>query len=218
VRLPIEEALALALRGPAPYVVADAGDATNGGSTGDSTELLRAALSHQDRRIWLTVTDEDAAGVLRALDLGTETTVTLGSGPTGTYNEATTVVGRVLAHPAGPFVYSHPYSRGLAGDLGTSAVLGIDELRVVVHARPVGLIDAEPYAGAGLDPRAAEVLQAKSHISYRTGFAPITDRSIVANTPGPTTGDLAALPWRHRPRPLWPFEDPGTPWREAAAT
>ena len=48
-RLPIAEALALALRGPAPFVVADAGDATNGGSEGDSTELLRAALPHPDR-------------------------------------------------------------------------------------------------------------------------------------------------------------------------
>jgi microcystin degradation protein MlrC len=214
-RMAVAEALDIALGGPAPYVVADAGDATNGGSTGDSTELLRAALSHQDRRIWLTVTDVDASRALRALALGTETTVTLGSGPTGTYNQAITVVGRVLAHPAGPFVYSHPYSRGLAGDLGTSAVLGIGELRVVVHARPVGLIDAEPYVGAGLDPSAAEVLQAKSHISYRTGFAPLTDRSIVADTPGPTTADLATLPWRNRPRPLWPLEDPSTPWREA---
>jgi len=49
VRLPIGDALDLALRGPGPYVVADAGDATNGGSPGDSTELLRAALPHRDR-------------------------------------------------------------------------------------------------------------------------------------------------------------------------
>ena len=212
--LPIKEALDLALRGPAPYVVADAGDATNGGSTGDSTELLRAALPWRDRRIWLTVTDRAAAATLRALDVGAEAHLTLGDGPLGAYNEATPVAGTVLAHPQGGFVYSHPFSRGLAGDLGVSAVLGIGAIRVVVHARPVGLIDPEPYVGAGLRPEDAEVLQAKSHISYRAGFARITDHSVVAATPGPTTADLASLPWRRRPRPLWPFEEPATPWRD----
>ena len=214
VRLPIEQALAAALRGPGPFVVADAGDATNGGSRGDSTELLRAALPHRDRHIWMTITDPAAAAALRAVGVGAEARVTLGSGPRGNYNEATAVEGIVEGHPEGRFRYSHPFSRGLAGDLGTCAVLGIGLIRVIVHERPVGLIDPEPYVGAGLHPKEAEVLQAKSHISYRAGFARITDRSVVASTPGPTTADLASLPWRRRPRPLWPFEEPPTPWRD----
>ncbi len=214
VRLPIEQALAVALRGPGPFVVADAGDATNGGSPGDSTELLRAALPYRDRNIWMTITDPAAASALRAIEAGAEARVTLGGGLRGNYNEATAVEGLVLDHPESRFRYSHPFSRGLAGDLGTCAVLGIGRIRVVVHERPVGLIDPEPYVGAGLHPEDAEVLQAKSHISYRAGFARITDRSVVASTPGPTTADLASLPWRRRPRPLWPFEEPPTPWRD----
>jgi microcystin degradation protein MlrC len=193
-------------------LVADAGDATNGGSAGDSTELLRAALAHRDRRIWLTVTDP-AAAALRGLPVGSGVIVTLGSGAPGTFNEATRVEGHVAALPDGRFRYSHPFSAGVPGDLGACAVLAVGELRVVVHSRPVGLIDPEPYAGAGLRPEEAEVLQAKSHVSYRAGFARVSDRSVVASTPGPTTADLASLPWRRRPRPLWPFEEPPTPWR-----
>jgi microcystin degradation protein MlrC len=216
-RLPIADALAEALTGPPPYVVADAGDATNGGSRGDSTELLRAALAHTDRRIMLTVTDPAAAAVLVTADIGTTVTVTLGTGAPGTYHAATTVTGIVLAHPEGRFRYQHPFSRGLPGDLGSCAVLGIDALRVVVHTLPVGLIDPTPYVGAGLDPADAEVIQAKSHISYRAGFDPIPERIGVAATPGPTTADLASLPWRRRPRPLWPFEEPSEPWRTPGA-
>ncbi|MFN8623098.1 MAG: M81 family metallopeptidase [Chloroflexota bacterium] len=213
-RLPIADALAVALGGPAPYVVADAGDATNGGSEGDSTELLRAALPHRDRRIFLTVTDPAAARVLRATELGAEASVTLGTGPGGAYNAATAVSGTVAAHPDGRFTYSHPFSRGLPGDLGVCAVIAIGELRVVVHEKPVGLIDPEAYRGAGLDPAAAEVLQAKSHVSYKAGFDPVTPRSVIAATPGPTTAALDTLPWRRRPAPLWPFEEPPTPWRD----
>lgn len=212
-RLPIREALAEALAGPPPYVVADSGDATNGGSPGDSTELLRAALSHTERRIMLTIVDPRAATELCAARVGTSLAVTLGSGPPGTYHEATPVGGVVLAHPSGSFRYRHPFSRGLAGDLGACAVLGIGELRVVVHSLPVGLIDPTPYEGAGLEPASAEVIQAKSHVGYRAGFDPLTGRSVVAATPGPTTADLASLPWRRRGRPLWPFEEPPTPWR-----
>lgn len=215
-RLPIGDALAEALAGPAPYVLADAGDATNGGSRGDSTELLRAALGHTDRRVMLSITDPDAAATLRATAPGTTLTLTLGTGDPGTYHAATRVTGTVLAHPEGRFRYQHPFSRGLAGDLGTCAVLAIGSLRVVVHSLPVGLIDPAPYVGAGLDPADAEVIQAKSHVSYRAGFDPVTPRSVVAATPGPTTADLASLPWRRRPRPLWPFEEPPGPWRSPA--
>jgi microcystin degradation protein MlrC len=161
----------------------------------------------------LTLTDPAAAAALRAADVGTTVTVALGGGPPDAYDAATRVTGTVLAHPEGRFRYQHPFSRGVPGDLGTCAVLGIGELRVVVHSLPVGVIDPGPYLGAGLDPADAEVIQAKAHISYRTGFDPLTPRSVVAATPGPTTADLAALPWRRRSRPLWPFEEPPGPWR-----
>lgn len=213
-RHPIADALAIALAGPAPFVLADAGDATNGGSTGGSTVLLRAALAHADRRILLTVTDPVAAVRLRATPVGTTVHVTLGTGAADAFDAPVAVEGTVLAHPEGRFTYAHPFSRGVTADLGPSAVLGIGALRVVVHATPVGLIDPEAYRAAGLDPGAAEVIQAKSHVSYRAGFAPVTARSVVAATPGPTTADLASLPWRHRPRPLWPFEEPASPWRD----
>jgi microcystin degradation protein MlrC len=215
-RLPIGEALAEALGGPAPYVLADAGDATNGGSPGDSTELLRAALPHADRRIMLTIADPAAVRALRAAEVGTLARVTLGSGAPGEYHQATPVEAVVLSRPDGRFRYRHPFSQGIAGDLGDCAVLGIGGLRVVVHSLAVGLIDPTPYEGAGLDPATAEVIQAKSHVSYRAGFDQLTERSVVAATPGPTTADLASLPWRRRPRPLWPFEEPSTPWRTPA--
>jgi len=213
-RHPIAEALAIALAGPAPYVLADAGDATNGGSTGGSTVLLRAALAHADRRILLTVTDPAAAAALCAIPVGATARITLGAGAPDAFDAPLPVEGIVLAHPVGRFTYAHPFSRGVAADLGPSAVLGIGAIRVVVHSTPVGLIDPEAYRAAGLDPATAEVIQAKSHVSYRAGFAPVTPRSVVASTPGPTTADLASLPWRHRPRPLWPFEEPASPWRD----
>lgn len=206
-RQPAAAALAQALAGPAPYVVADAGDATNGGSRGDSTELLRAALGHSRRRIWLTLLDAAAARAARSAGHGSTLALDLGSGAPGAYNERVRVTATVMATPEGAFAYTHPFAAGLRGDLGAAAVLAIGEIRVVAHAHEVIVIDPQPYVAAGLDPRDAEVLQAKSQVSYRAGFAAVTPRSVVADTDGPTTASLPRLPYMKRPRPLFPFED-----------
>lgn len=207
-RPPIDEALALALREPAPFVIADAGDATNGGAPGDSTCLLRAAMARPEHRVFLTIADAAAAQRLAPEPIGSVVATTLGDGGTGEYNEATTITATVLAHPDGAFEYAHPFSRGQRADLGSTTVLGLGEMRIVVHERPVGVIDPSPYVAAGLDPMSAAVLQAKSHISYRIGFAAVTERSVVADTPGPTTANLSLLTYLRRPIPLYPFEEP----------
>ena len=70
------------------------------------------------------------------------------------------------------------------------------------------LIGAHEQHARDADPAAAAVVQAKSHVSFKAGFESITTRSVVAETGGPTTGDLPSLHYARRPVPLYPFEDP----------
>jgi microcystin degradation protein MlrC len=132
----------------------------------------------------------------------------VGSGAPGAYNERTALEADVTALPDGRLTYLGPFARGVTADMGRSAVVGIGEVRVVLHGRTVMEIDPSPYLAAGLDPTQADVLQAKSHVSFRAGYAHVTDRFVVADTPGPTMADLARMPFERRPRPLFPFEDP----------
>jgi microcystin degradation protein MlrC len=207
-RLPVDEALDVALAGPAPYVVADAGDATNGGSVGDSTELLRAVLRRGDARVLLSVRDPVAAGAAYRAGAGASFAASLGSGPPGAYNERAGLEAEVVSVFDGDVVYSHPVNRGYRSATGPAAVLRRGRLHVVVHTRSLGVIDPALYEAFGIDPASFDVVQAKSHVSYRAGFAPLTTRSVVADTGGPTTANLALLPYRRRPRPLFPFEEP----------
>ena len=108
----------------------------------------------------------------------------------------------------GPIAYSHPAAPG-ADDLGAAALVRAGGVEVVVHERSVRVIDPAIYLALGADPAAAHVVQAKSQVNYRLGFAPLTERSVVADTPGPTTARLERLPYLKRPRPPFPFEDPG---------
>lgn len=215
----VDAALAAALARPGPVVLADMGDATNGGSVGDSTELLRAALRHPavgpgrsggpGPAVALTVTDPAAAAAAARAGEGAVVDLALGTGAPGDYNARTELPGaRVERVFDGTFAYTHPVNAGYRASTGPAALVRAGGLAVVVHTRSLGVIDPAPYVALGLDPAAAHVLQAKSHVSYRAGFAPVTTRDVRADTGGPTAADLARLPYRRRPRPLFPFERP----------
>jgi microcystin degradation protein MlrC len=207
-RFTMAVALQQALEGPPPVVIADAGDSPTGGALGDSTELLRVATRFPGRRIWMAVTDAPATKRARDAGIGNRISLSIGSGALGSYNAKTEIEADVLGLPDGHFTYLGPYARGVTADLGDAALVGIGEVRIILHARQVLEFDPSPFIAAGLDPVAAEVLQAKSHVTYRAGYAHVTDRFVVADTPGPTAADLTLLPYQRRPTPLFPFEDP----------
>ena len=111
----------------------------------------------------------------------------------------------------GELRYTHPAALGQRDRPGRSALVRRGGLQVVVHERPVRLIDPVLFEALGIDPAAADVLQAKSQVSYKAGFARVTERSVVADTPGPSSANLLSLPYRRRPRPMFPFEPEATP-------
>ena len=207
-RPPIDEALAEALAGPPPVVLGDAGDATNGGAIGDSTELLRAALRRGGANLLLSIRDAEAAAAATRAGEASTIELALGGGATGDYNERTPLEARIERLFDGEVVYTHPVNAGYRAATGPAALLaGPGGLRVVVHSRSVGVIDPALYVALGVDPAESAVIQAKSHVSFKAGFEALTPRSVVAETGGPTTGDLERLPYVRRPRPLYPFED-----------
>jgi microcystin degradation protein MlrC len=213
---PVDEALAVALAGPPPVVFADVGDTTNGGSTGDSTELLRAALGRaRDRRIVLSVCDAAAAEAAHAAGDGAALELTLGGGARGEFDEAVPLAAAVVRTFDGEYRHTHPVNDGYRAHTGKAALLRAGSIEIVVHARIALLIDPALYEALGVDVRAAEVVQAKSHVSYRAGFDPITTRSVLADTAGPTSANLAKLPYRRRPVPLFPLEEVELPLTEA---
>ena len=203
---PISETLAAALSGPLPAVIADAGDSPSGGSLGDSTELLRSALEHTNRHIWMTILDVEAAQIASDTKVNEKIKISLGAGEKNSFNEKTEILAEVLSHPEGTVEYEASLAKGKRGHLGKCALLGIANLKIIVHDQPVMLIDAAPYKAAGLVPDDAEVIHAKSHSTIRSGLEKISKSIYVTNTPGPPPIDLTNLDYVNRPHPLHPFE------------
>ena len=46
----------------------------------------------------------------------------------------------------------------------------------------------------------------KAAVAHRRAYDPITAATYNVDTPGPCTGNLASLPWKHLKRPIYPLD------------
>ena len=208
---PVTQAFEEALSMGTPCVIADTGDATNGGSLGDSTQVLRAAITSQLKgAVILSITDPDGVRTCQKNFSGETISFIVGSGPKGSYNQKTEIVGTVKSIINKKITYTHPAALNTIDDPGLAALFEVSHeslhLFVVLHSNPVRVIDPVIYELFDLDLNQFNVLQAKSHVSFAAGFSRITPNYILADTLGPTTANLQSLPFKKRPYPLYPFE------------
>jgi microcystin degradation protein MlrC len=210
VALSPQEALHQAVTSPGLCAVSDLGDATNGGSPGDSTELLRAALtSHDAGTFILSIADARAAASAYTTGVGHEVTLDLCDGAIGEYNERTRITGTIEKIASKRIQYTHPAAGGSTDDPGPAALINITgslTTYLVLHSNPVRVIDPVIYELFDLDVRDFSAVQAKSPNGFRVGFARVTHEYRLANTKGPTSADLFTLTFKKRPKPLFPFE------------
>jgi microcystin degradation protein MlrC len=85
-------------------------------------------------------------------------------------------------------------------------VLAIGNIRLAIRSSPSLEWDTGTYYSVGLDPRRAALVFVKSPSHFRTAFAPLASRILVANTPGPACSDVRQLRFSHVTRPLYPLD------------
>ena len=92
-------------------------------------------------------------------------------------------------------------------DQGPTAVVRTDTgLTVILTTNRMAPFSLNQVTSCGLDPAAFRVLLAKGVHAPVAAYAPVCKHLIRVNTPGVTTADMRALDYRHRRRPLFPFE------------
>jgi len=209
-----DEAVRRALsRKSGTVVLCDSADATTSGSTGDSTAILAALLRAApfDAAAYVNVVDPPA--VQRAIRAGIGATVTVEVGGLLAPQSFTpvTLTGHVKTISDGTFTFKGPGMRGVPHHMGRAVVLVCGGIHLVVMERGVSQWDPQLYRSVGLDPADARMVQVKSPMAFRAAYEGLYDEVIVVAAPGAASPDLASLPWRHLPRPIYPL-DPETRW------
>ncbi|GAA3143311.1 microcystin degradation protein MlrC [Kribbella aluminosa] len=210
----VDEALdAAAAERSGPVVLLDAGDNIGGGSPGDSTVILGAAVRSGQRSFVQVLCDPKSARQCIDVGVGAELSLVIGAWQSHSAGEPVPVHGRVRAVSDGRFEEPTPTHGGFRFfDMGPTAVLDTTAGHtLILTSTAVMSTSCQQLLSVGVVPSAYRIVVAKGVNSPRAGYAPIAARMIVVDTDGITAMDLSRFDYRHRRRPLYPFEDEAFP-------
>lgn len=194
--------------GPGPIVISDFGDAPGGGGYGDATALLRAVLDDPfPDSVFLSIADPAAVraamaageGAIVHLSLGGHTAPEHGGGPIEAEFE-------VLRFSDGRFTHEGPYTPGMIGNFGPSALLSRRGVRIVVTTFQRNIVDLQQPRIFGIEPERCGLIAIKCMDAFRAAFAPVARAIIACESGGVSSRVQSTLTWRHVRRPIWPLD------------
>jgi microcystin degradation protein MlrC len=191
----VAEAKRLAASADKPIVIADTQDNPGGGGHGDTTELL-AQLVHQGAKgaLLCLINDAESAAACHTAGAGATVSLSLGGKSDGM---PFACQARIVKLADGTFTLTGPMGAGNPGNLGPSALVDIDGVRVVVVSQKMQALDQAIIRHFGIEPSSCPILALKSSVHFRADFASIAKQIIVAIAPGPVVADPAILNFRH---------------------
>jgi len=205
----VVQAMALAEQAHQPVVIADTQDNPGAGGDSNTTGLLLALLAQGAGRkfpgqVALGLLFDAAAGrAAMEAGVGAELDLALGTAvPTFTGSLSDPPVrGRfkVLAVSDGRVTLKGPMMRGLSVNLGPSACLEIEGVRIAVVSGKKQLLDRELLRMVGIHAEQMRIIVVKSSNHFRADFQPIASAVLVAKAAGPMAADPADLPWQNLP-------------------
>jgi microcystin degradation protein MlrC len=208
-RVPIHEALDAAERArehhpDRPVVIADGSDNPGGGAACDSTFLLRAMLERGMSGAALgMIWDPEAVAIATKAGVGREVRLSIGGkwGPmSGLPLEATA---KVLSHRDDA---SQRTFGVLRDELGAAVAIRVQGVDVVVNSKRQQVFSPDCFTQMGIELSQKRFVVVKSTQHFRAHFDPIAGATVYCNAPGALNTDLAALPYHHLRRPIWPLD------------
>lgn len=191
------EAMRIAETASRPVVIADTQDNPGAGGDSNTTGMLRALVRQGASRSALgNMVDPAAAARAHEAGVGAQIDIALG-GYSNIEGDAPFEARFVVeALSDGKLVANGPFYGGAPLDLGPSACLRIDDVRVVVTSRKAQMADREMYRFVGIEPEEQAILVNKSSVHFRADFDPIAETILTCTAPGPMPVSPASLPFR----------------------
>lgn len=219
-KLSPRQAVAECLQAPqGPIVVSDSGDSPGGGGAGDSTTLLAALLEFDPTpSALLAITDPAAARAAAASGVGAEVDLQVGASIDPRASSPVHIRGRVRALPSGKLEIRGRSWTGSPVDLGTTALVDVGDLTIVLSDHGLYSIDPDLFRQLGVDPGRYRIVQARSEVAWEAAYEGLARGSVRMRSPGATTSDFELLPWSRVQRPLFPLDDLPDDLLEAART
>ncbi len=191
-----------------PILLLDIGDNIGAGGPGDSMVPLSALLDRGIERTVTTCRDRDAISSLRSLPVGASVQIDLGGASPECPGPPLHLNGTIAGRHNGPYRTDGPAHGGFryfdGGEMVALTTPG--GTAVVVTSKPVQPVTPAQLRVVGLDPLDFRAIYAKGVNGPLAGYADICGKHLAVDTPGITRASMTALEYRHRRRPMFPFE------------
>jgi microcystin degradation protein MlrC len=204
---PVDEAIEKAMTAPESTVfLSDSGDNPGAGGTTDVPLLLGKLIERQAKRVVIAgIWDVEAVQACVAAGVGQTVTLTIGGKLDKRHGTPLTVTGHVRLL-ADSLVYRGgvraPRTRQQAGPM---AVLNVDGIDVILSSTRQSFEDPVQLRRCGLEPLDYKIVVLKRGY-LTTPFQVISQRSILAFTPGATNCDVAQMEFKRLNRPAYPLD------------
>jgi microcystin degradation protein MlrC len=205
----IDEALLQASNLEGPITLLDMGDNVGGGSPADGTELAHALHHHpQLAPAFICLSDPSAVKQASAAGIGANVHLAVGGKTDGHHGTPFEADFTVRGLYEGKFQETQPRHGGIVNfDQGPTAVVETSGgLTIMLTSRRMVPFSIAQLTSCNLDPTRFRILVAKGVHAPVAAYAPVSKHLIRVNTPGVTTADMSRLEYKHRRRPMFPFE------------
>lgn len=207
----IDEALAKAAQA-GPVLLVEPSDNIGGGAPGDGTGVLKSLLAHGAQNAVVVINDPQAVQQLQHVAIGQKQRLSIGA--RGSAMNSGPVEGEfeLISRSDGRFELedrnSHLASMcGIHIDMGPSAVVRIDGVRVLLTSRKTPPFDLGQLRSQGIVPEEAAIIGVKAAVAHRRAYDPIAKASYTIDTPGPCSSNLKSFPYKKIRRPIFPLDD-----------
>lgn len=208
--VPVEDAVREAFREQASglVVLGDGADATNSGSPGDSTHILKELVKYDwPRPALVTLVGPEVVAEALQLGVGRQHNGPLGGLRDRRFSQPLALTTEVVRFFTARFVLSGHLGKNLPIDMGPAVVLRHGSVHIVATSRPGPHFAPQLFEAAGLEPFAASVLVAKSPCGFRAAYQEKARTIIMVRSAGCAPPDFWRYEYRHIPRPLWPWDE-----------
>ena len=199
--------------GEGPVILLDHYDNTASGGTMDTTEVLNSILEHglEDVAVF-GFYDPEVVDEMQKAGVGNTVTISLGGklfmDALEQQSKPLTLTGEVKTIFNGKFKAKVAMARGLTVNMGTTAILSVGSVDIIIVSRHVEPTDPECFRSLGIEPTEKTYLMLKSRIHYRVGFRDISKKVIECAGIGVCTSDYDQIQFSSVRRPIFPLDRP----------
>ena len=196
-----DEAVRRALAAPrTPVVIADTQDNPGAGGSGDTVALLKALLrTDPPDAVLALLHDPDAARQAHEIGEGATALFRLGAHSGAVPESPVEAEFTVDRLSAGSITAIGPMYRGNRWEIGRTALLRRNGVRVLLAERRLQAADTALLRHVGINPASCGIVVLKSTVHFRAEWEDIAAQIIICAAPGLHLADLRAYPYRNLP-------------------